>query len=318
VIVSTPGDEGRHPPGPGEYFNESWYFDFSRDDGTGGYVRLGLYPNQRTAWYWAYVVSPEHGLVVVRDHDVPLPRGDALEVRADGLWAETVCETPMEHWGLGLEAFGVRLDEPGDAYRLDQFGGEIGERVAVGLDLEWEGYTPVYDYPYEDHNAEEGGIGAHYQHAGTVHGDILIGQDRIPFEGRGERDHSWGQRDWWVWGWHWTSFQIGDRLAINFVQPDELELAIGYIWRAGDELEPVTSIRNETHFGADEIPTAARYVINHELEVDVEIVAAAPVPLIAPDGRTARFPRALCRYTTSEGTGTGWGEWLQVGRPVSE
>src|SRR5262249_1819146 len=63
VIASTPADEGRHEPGPGAYWNESWYFDFSRADGTGGYVRLGLYPNQQTAWYWAYLVSPEHGLV---------------------------------------------------------------------------------------------------------------------------------------------------------------------------------------------------------------------------------------------------------------
>ena len=111
MIKSGPTDERRHEPADGLYWNESWYFDFSRADGTGGYVRLGLYPNQQVAWYWAYIVSPEHGLVVVRDHEVPLPRSDALEVRADGLWAECVCETPMEHWGLGLEAFGVRLGE---------------------------------------------------------------------------------------------------------------------------------------------------------------------------------------------------------------
>jgi hypothetical protein len=307
VIVSTPADERRHQPADsGTYFNESWYFDFSRDDGTGGYVRLGLYPNQRLAWYWAYLVTPEHGLVAVRDHEVPLPRGNALEIRADSLWGECVCETPMEHWGLGLEAFGVRLDSPGDAYR-----GEIGERLPVGLDLEWEASTPVFDYPYPDEHP-----GAHYEHAGVVHGELLIGSDRIPFEGRGERDHSWGDRDWWQWGWHWTSFQIGDTFAANVVKADELEVATGYVWRLGEELQPVTEMLLETHHGDDDIPTAARYVIEHDLEVDVEVVAAAPVPLVAPDGRTARFPRALCRYTTAEGTGTGWCEWNQVGRPV--
>jgi hypothetical protein len=308
--VSTPADEGRHPPDPGTYWNESWYFDFSRPDGTGGYVRLGLYPEQRRAWYWAYLVGPEHGLVVVRDHDVALPRGDALEVRADGLWAECICETPMEHWSLGLEAFGVRLDDPGDAYR-----GEVGERLPVGLDLEWEVITPVFDYPYgEDHR------GAHYQHAGAVQGEILVGDDRIEFDGVGERDHSWGERDWWLWGWHWVSFQVGDGLAVNVVKADEMDYATGYVWRADPSgesaVETVTHMLLETHLGPDEIPTAARYVINHELEVDVEVVGAAPVPLVAPDGRTARFPRALCRYTTEQGTGTGWGEWLQVGREV--
>ncbi len=94
--------------------------------------------------------------VIVLGEDVGKKGGVFLAT--DGLWAECVCETPMEHWGLGLEAFGVRLDEPGDAYR-----GEIGERLPVGLDLEWEAATPVYDYPYPDETRT-----AHYEHAGIV------------------------------------------------------------------------------------------------------------------------------------------------------
>ena len=231
-------------------------------------------------------MSPEHGLVVVRDHEVPLPRGDALEVRADGLWAECVCETPMEHWGLGLEAFGVRLDEPGDAYR-----GEIGERLPVGLDLEWEAATPVYDYPYPDETRT-----AHYEHAGIVHGELLIGRERIAFEGRGERDHSWGDRDWWVWGWHWTSFQIGDSFAANVVKADEMEGGWGYVWDDAEGVRPVEHLMLETHLGTDDIPTAARYVINHELEVNVEVLA--PAPGAARRARRAHLAVPACSVRT--------------------
>jgi len=56
-----------------------------------------------------------------------------LVVRGDGLWAELVEETSGEHWTAGLEAFGVRLDDPLDAER-----GERGERLPLGFDLEWE------------------------------------------------------------------------------------------------------------------------------------------------------------------------------------
>ena len=52
------------------------------------------------------------GPVVVRDHEVPLPR-QGLEVRAEGLWCELWCETPLEHWTYGLEAFAVQLDDTG-------------------------------------------------------------------------------------------------------------------------------------------------------------------------------------------------------------
>ena len=72
-------------------------------------------------------------MVVVHDDDVAPPRGEQLVVRAEGLWAELVCETAGEHWSFGLEAFGVRFDDEHEAATSDR-----GERVAVGFDLEWE------------------------------------------------------------------------------------------------------------------------------------------------------------------------------------
>ena len=91
------------------------------------------------------------GFVVVSDDAIPRPRGAVLEVRADGLWTEMICETPGEHWSFGLEAFGLRVDEPGEA---------VGERLAVGYDLEWE--TPD-----------------------RVHGDLLLARATIPVDARG-------------------------------------------------------------------------------------------------------------------------------------
>ena len=127
-------DEGRHQPGPGRHWEESYGFDFAAGDGSvGGYVRLGMRPADGVAWYWAAVVGPDRPFVLVRDHDVPLPRGRSLEVRTSGLWADHTCETPLEHWTVGLEAFGVALDDPREA-----FGGERGDLCALGMDLEWE------------------------------------------------------------------------------------------------------------------------------------------------------------------------------------
>ncbi|MGZ6999089.1 MAG: hypothetical protein ACXVLZ_12755 [Acidimicrobiia bacterium] len=91
------------------------------------------------------------GFVVVRDDALARPRGRVLELRGEGIWTEMVCETEGEHWSFGLEAFGLRVDDPA---------AEIGERLPVGYDLEWE--TP-------DH----------------VHGELLIGRGRIPVDCRG-------------------------------------------------------------------------------------------------------------------------------------
>lgn len=166
---------------------EAAALDFARSDGVGGFVRLELRPDEGVAWYWAYLVGPEIGIVVVRDHEVPLPRA-GLEIRTDGLWAEVVCETPGEHWSFGLEAFGLRLDDPADALAP---GGEIGERVAVGLDVEWE-IAPGAD-PAPGSDAQPC--------SGEVRGEILIGRRRIAFDGSGTFVHTDAATDWWAAPW---------------------------------------------------------------------------------------------------------------------
>ena len=134
----------------------TWRLEFAGPDGTRGSVELEL-PLTGRARVRGAPLRPgaRRGVIVVRDDDVHPPKGRLLEIRADGLWAELVCETPGEHWGFGLEAFGLRFADEEEAARSD-----VGERLAVGLDLEWE--VP-----------------------NLVHGELLVGRDRIPFDGTG-------------------------------------------------------------------------------------------------------------------------------------
>lgn len=177
----TAADERRHPPGAGRRWEESWYLDFV--DGGGrlaGYLRLALRPAERTAWYWVAMVGGGPPLVTVRDHEVQPPPGRGLEVRAPGLWTELVCETPLDHWSVGLEAFGVALDDPLEAWRQER-----GDPWALGLDVEWEATGPCAAWP----GAETG-----YSQACTVHGDVLVGAERFSLDGTGSRLHLWGDQ----------------------------------------------------------------------------------------------------------------------------
>src|SRR5258708_38176173 len=94
-------DEGRHEPAPDKWWNESWYFDFAAPDGSiGGYVRLGYYPNQQVAWWWAYLGGPDRPLVALRAHDVAGPK-QGVEVRPRRLWACPTPGTPPEATSVG-------------------------------------------------------------------------------------------------------------------------------------------------------------------------------------------------------------------------
>jgi len=214
---------------------------------------------------------------------VPLPRA-GLEVRADGLWGELVCETPLEHWSIGLEAFGLAYDDLADAW-----GDEWGERLPVGLDLEWEvapelgaiperiadgGESATDRPPSMPAGPSPGAPGVGYAHPGRIHGEILVGNDRIAFAGTGFRSRASGVLDWWSDGPH-------RRLA--WVAPT----------------------------GAGPVVTGAAA---HTAAV---VLGQVPVLVTAADRPAVRLARALCRVDGpgSGASGLGWAEWFPATGP---
>lgn len=286
-----PSDEARHVPDEPHAWStsswsESWYFDFATPDGVGGYVNLALYPAQSRAWYWACLVRPGSGPVVVRDHDLSLPRGRLLEIRGDGIWAECVCETPLDHWSLGLEAFGVRLDDPFDAWR-----GELGERLPVGHDLSWEASGSAHEV------GDNRCVGRGYVQPGRVRGEALLARERIAIDGTGHRSHTWGRCDWRTGGWQWSGFSTDDGGAVSVTAPAQGR-AYGVRWLPDRSAFDITSAEV-----ADERLTV------DELTFDVDVVGAAPLAFEAPDadpGSSERLWRALCRFRSAQTMGTGW------------
>ena len=124
-----------------------------------------------------------HGRSQACYEEVPLPRPQAgLDIRADGLWASLYCETPFEHWSLGLEAFGLRLDAEDVDLDATSWESLIGERLAVGLDLEWELHGPPE--PLAD--------GGGYSQPGVCFGDVLVASDTFAIDVPSVRDHWWG------------------------------------------------------------------------------------------------------------------------------
>jgi hypothetical protein len=175
-------DEGRHTPGDDRWWTESWTFDFWTDGGSlGGYASITLVPNLRKAWYWAALVGEGRALVTVVDLDVSLPRA-RLEIRSDALWADHVCETPFDHWTVGNEALAVALDDPSETLGLAR-----GTPTPLGFDLEWEATAA----PVADERP------CFYRQDAMVHGEVLVGPERLEIDAIGARTHRWDGARWW-------------------------------------------------------------------------------------------------------------------------
>jgi len=316
----APVDEQAHQPDDaGAHWIETWDLDVATPDGLGIAVRLALVPSQRVAWWWTHVLLPgRSGPVVVRDHDVVPPR-QGLEIRADGLWGELWCETPFEHWTYGLEAFGVALDDATDAFR-----GEIGERMPVGLDLEWE----VDGADAAPHELATGAGARGYEQLGIAHGELLLGRERLAVDGVARRAHSWGpDRLDRAAGAMW----FGSDAITASVAFDAAGDGAGGFVRAGAHADAIERAHRETQRGAYGLPVAARAVVDGRFEIDVDVVGAIAVPLAGAGGDVV-LARALCAYEiaatgdpsdravdalASEPRAVGWSSWLDAPEPLA-
>ena len=156
---------------------EQWQFDFwSPEHDLGGWVHFTYDQSSRKGWYVTALLGVDRQLVLVVDPKIPIPQlSQYLEFRAEGIWAQHVCETPLEHWTVGLEAFGVTLETAEDA-----MGNQWGKRTGVGLDLEWE--------RIED--TEETDTG--FRQRCSVSGEVLIDEQAFDLHVDGWRSRSWG------------------------------------------------------------------------------------------------------------------------------
>ena len=199
-----PSDEQRHDPGPEELWNESWYFDAISDDSrVGMYTRLGLYPNLGVAWITAFVCGPGRATVAVIDFAAPLPTGDELTVDRPGLHVEHGIES-------GLERFRVRMRADGEAHAdaSATLRGEAGDPVPVTFDLVWETLGDPYAYR----------VTTRYEIPCRVSGTVTIADEAIDLRGVGQRDHSWGTRDWWSAEWMWSAGHLQDGTRLHGVE----------------------------------------------------------------------------------------------------
>jgi hypothetical protein len=165
------GDERRHPAAA----VEEWLFTAWLTQPAVGVIS-GFRIVGATAWYWAALAREDKPLLHVADWHVPR-RADPLLVKGDGLWAEHMCDAPMEQWTIANETYGVALDDPDEA-----LGRAYGMTTALSWDLEW--YA----------TGQPRAVAHGYQQTGVVHGRIeLGGSDPIHLdEAPAHRWHRWG------------------------------------------------------------------------------------------------------------------------------
>jgi hypothetical protein len=191
----------------------------------------------------------------------------------------------------------------------------------LAVDLTWT--TDGVPYGYD--------VTTRYEIPCLVSGTVTVGDETIRIAGQGQRDHSWGVRDWWAVGWCWCAIRLEDGTRVHLVDMriPGVDVVLGYVQsRANKTALPVTALSVNEDSGAHGLPSRARIEIAAvpgpdsasesavHLGIDVATVAFGPVLFRNDDGRTSRFPRAMVQCVTDDGrSGSGWIEWNQPSGP---
>lgn len=307
ALRPDPADEGRHEPGTEETWNESWYFDAVSDDGSIGlYHRLGRQPNRDVALLTTCVTGPGRPSIMLVDAAAPLPPldDDIQLIAVADVRVEQHCEVPLERFRVTVTGTAQAHEDASAPLR-----GETGTPVEIALDLVWE----TVGVPYQWRAATR------YEIPCRVTGSLRVGDEQITFAGPGQRDHSWGARDWFATDWMWNGLHLEDGTHTHAVAvPSMPGYGVGYVQKDGEVTE-LTSLHASEEVGADGLITSARTVSEPgPMELTIEPVAFGAIRLEAPDGRVSHFPRAMCRLTTADGRGgCGWVEWNRnQGKPA--
>jgi hypothetical protein len=301
-----PADEGRHRPEDDPLWNESYYLDFVSADGSvGGYARIGLYPNLGVTWWTTMVVGEGRPVTASVAYDLPVGGGTGLELDAPGFAIRAAVVEPLQAMSLSGTAPAAEHADPVAVYR-----GDRGRPTTVGFDLTWS--TDGTPYHYD--------LTTRYEVPCLVRGELDVGGERVPVDGHGQRDHSWGVRDWWAFGWCWAAARLDDgtRVHVADIRIPGHPMAFGYLQPPDGQVHPVEGLEVSEALGEEGLPSTGRIRVEPGgLDLEVRPVAFGPVLLEAPDGRTSRFPRALARFVAQDGrAGTGWIEWNQPDRPA--
>jgi hypothetical protein len=299
--LPTPGpaDEGRHEPGPEELWNESWYFDVVSDDGTiGVYHRIGRMPNRGICMLGACIVRVDGPAIMLSDGAAPLPAADddSQLVETGSARAEFTCEEPLERFSIAVSGTAESFADQSAPLRKDP-----GEPVDIAIAMTWETVGVPYQW----------GHSTRYEIPCRVTGTVTIDGERIEVAGPGQRDHSWGTRDWFASDWMWSALHLDDGTHTHAVSvPQHPNFGVGYVQKDGELIES-PKVKHENELATNGLVTGG--ILRQDpggVDLRYECLASGPVLLESPDGRVSHFPRAMVRTEDDKGrTGLGWIEW---------
>lgn len=286
-------------------WSESFYFSlYDKENDILSFMRIGIKPNRRTKEFFCFFIMPDNTLMGKMGHE-----GYALfpSFSASGLTFSII--KPEKAWRLSFDG------------ELPRVGGESKNPAPASFELIFETLNPVFDYREcvsgEKEDISKTVASEHLEQFGKITGRLAIDGKEYRINGLGERDHSWGVRQWNAPKmWAWLNCQFNEKCAMNVTKlvMGEVEIDAGYFFD-GAANRPLVKVGLETEFAKDGSPDSLKLSLTDKegkvYSVDAVVTKKAVLPFRSPDGKVlSLMHETLGRYSMGDMTGYGIVEYL--------
>jgi hypothetical protein len=318
-FAMRPEDEFMHPTGPESNFNESVYTNaFDTKTGVGGWMRLGNRANEGHAELSVCLYLPD-GRIACSFQRPAISNNDQFD--AGGLTYEV--NSPLTKVSMTYRGDLIIVDDP-EALRDPQTLFASGPRLPGSVSWTHEAESPIHG-GRPTHDAVPTMYGrdfslGHFNQHGRVHGEIRVGDEVWPIDGRGWRDHSWGPRYWQVIYYYRlfiANFSNGDGFMLLKITDQK-----GFARRQGvllvdGQYEEITDMDVVTDWTEKKDPARVRLnarSAKRKAVISAEILRLAPLRnRRRADGATleSRIAEGFTRFTWGDRVGYGMTEYIE-------
>ncbi|MHC1605132.1 MAG: DUF7065 domain-containing protein [Candidatus Methanofastidiosia archaeon] len=290
-------EAGKHPD-----WNESFYFNFyDKKSGICAFMRVGLKPNKNEKSMFCYAMMPDGSFLGKKSEDRLIDNSLAIY----GLKLENLI--PEKRWRLSFD--GVLCYYPGD------------RDVPVSFDLLFDSLNEVFDYRGCVKGFKEeisrNVASEHLEQFGKIEGTLKIDGKSFVISGLGERDHSWGVRDWNAPKmWIWDTAQFSEELALNLTKliVAEGEVDAGFVHIGGENI-PLMKADVKTDYDRKGRPVSFKMLLTdikgNYHRVTGKVVHTVTLPFASPDGNSISvMHETLTKYSYNKKIGYGIAEYL--------
>ncbi|MBP0440209.1 DUF7064 domain-containing protein [Tianweitania sediminis] len=318
-FIMRPEHEFMHQPDTSTNFNESVYTNgFDTKNNVGGWMRLGNRVNEGHAELSVCLYLPD-GRIACQFKRPPITANNGFD--AGGLSYEVI--DPLRSVSMTYSGDLIIVDDP-NSLREPQALFATGPRLPGHVSWVHEAESPIHGGEPADDSVQtmygrDFSLG-HFNQHGRVKGEIRVGDETWPIDGRGWRDHSWGPRYWQVIYFYRlfiANFPNGDGFMLLKITDQQGRVRREGVLLVDGEYEEILDLDVSTDWTDQKDPARVRLGVltaKRKSRIDGEILRLAPLRnRRKSDGEVlvSRIAEGYTRFSWGDQVGHGMTEYIE-------